>query len=267
MRNRYLGLSIVTMLAVLFALAQIMAGQEPPAGQGAPGAQGGRGGAGRGGAGGGAPAAPAGPVVRTPDGKPDFTGYWMAATKTNINNGRGGILNPDKKNDDGTFATDGKIPYNAEWEAKAADELKNHMFNEPYTHCLPAGVPTNFGIQMGFQAVQDKNAIVFGWDTAGATRVIYLDDRKHVPANIRLYQGDSIGKWEGDTLVVDTTSQAAGWWDANGAVHSDATHVVERFTFKDANNIAYEAIVEDPVALTRPMTVTDNFRRNLNVPL
>jgi hypothetical protein len=56
------------------------------------------------------------------------------------------------------------------------------MFNEPYTHCLPAGVPTNFGIQMGFQAVQDKNAIVFGWDTAGATRVIYLDpNRKHLP--------------------------------------------------------------------------------------
>jgi hypothetical protein len=119
---------------------------------------------------------------------------------------------------------------------------------------------------MGFQAVQDKNAIVFAWDTAGATRVIYLDGRQHVPANIKLYQGDSIGKWEGDVLVVDTTSQAAGWWDANGAVHSDQLHVVERFTFKDANNIAYEAVVTDPVALTRPMTVTDNFRRNLNVP-
>jgi hypothetical protein len=191
----------------------------------------------------------------------------MAATKTNINNGRGGILNPEKKNEDGTFATDGKIPYNAEWEAKSADTAKNRMYDEPYTHCLPAGVPTNFGIQMGFQAVQDKNAIVFAWDTAGATRVIYLDDRKHVPPNIRLYQGDSVGHWEGDVLVVDTTSQAAGWWDASGAVHSDQVHVVEKFTFKDANNIYYEALVEDPVALTRPMTVTDNFRRNLNVPL
>src|SRR6185503_1716538 len=125
----------------------------------------------------------------------------------------------------------------------------------------------NFGIQMGFQAVQDKNAIVFAWDTAGATRIIYLDDRKHVPANIRLYQGDSVARWEGDVLVVDTTGQAAGWWDASGAVHSDQLHVVERFTFKDANNIGYEAVVTDPVALTRPMTVTDNFRRNLNVPL
>jgi len=263
--NTYRGLTIVLGLAVVVILGQVLMGQEPAQTGGAVPGQG-PGGGGRGGRGGGAPAAPAGPVVRTPDGKPDFTGYWMATTKTNLQT-QGRIINPEKKNEDGTFATDGKIPYNAEWEAKAADTAKNRMYDEPYTHCLLAGVPTNFGIQMGFQAVQDKNAIVFAWDTAGATRVIYLDDRKHVPASIKLYQGDSIGHWEGDTLVVDTTNQAAGWWDASGAVHSDSTHVVEKFTFKDANNIVYEALVEDPIALTRPMTVTDTFRRNLNVPL
>ncbi|HYR41580.1 MAG TPA: hypothetical protein VER98_01035 [Terriglobia bacterium] len=244
MRSTCRVLTILTGLAVVLALGQILIGQAP--GQ--------RGGGARGGG------APAGPIVRGPEGKPDFTGYWISATKTNINNGRGGIINPD------TGAADGKIPYNAEWEVRAADTTKNHMYDEPYAHCLPSGVPTNFGIQMGFQAVQDKNAIVFAWDTAGSTRIIYLDGRKHVPANIRLYQGDSIGRWEGDTLVVDTTSQAAGWWDANGAVHSDASHVVEKFTPKDSNTIAYEALVEDPVALTRPMTVTDTFRRNINVP-
>ena len=273
MRNRYLGFAFVVVgLAAAVMLAQILVAQAPaPAGQGAgagaaPGqAPGGRGGGapgGRGGGGrGGAPAVPAGPVVRTADGRPDFTGYWNAATKTNINNGRGGIINPD------TGATDGKIPYNAEWEAKSANENKNHMYNEPYTHCLPAGVPTNFGIQMGFQAVQDKNAIVFGWDTGGATRIIYLDpNRKHLPANIKLYQGDSIGKFEGDVLTVETRNQMAGWWDATGAIHSDQIHVIEKFTFKDANNIGYEAVVTDPVALTRPMTVTDNFSRRLQVP-
>src|SRR5215813_9707072 len=265
MKDTYRGLTIVLGLAVVVILGQVLLGQAPAQGGGAAPGQG-PGGGGRGGRGGGAPAAPAGPVVRTPDGKPDFTGYWMATTKTNLQT-QGRIINPDKKNEDGTLATDGKIPYNAEWEAKAADTAKNRMYDEPYTHCLLAGVPTNFGIQMGFQAVQDKSAIVFAWDTAGATRVIHLDDRKHIPANIKLYQGDSIGHWEGDVLVVDTTNQAAGWWDASGAVHSDATHVVEKFTFKDANNIVYEALVEDPVALTRPMTVTDNFRRNLNVPI
>src|SRR5215467_7608821 len=267
MKNSYRLLTIVLGLAVVLILGQVLFGQAPaPGGGAAPGQGPGGGGFGRGGGRGGAPAAPAGPVVRTPDGKPDFTGYWMATTKTNLQT-QGRILNPDKKSEDGTFATDGKIPYNSEWEAKAADTAKNRMYDEPYTHCLLAGVPTNFGIQMGFQAVQDKNSVVFAWDTAGATRVIHLDDRMHIPANIKLYQGDSIGHWEGDTLVVDTTNQAAGWWDASGAVHSDATHVVEKFTFKDANNIVYEALVEDPVALTRPMTVTDTFRRNLNVPL
>ena len=285
-RNKYATLAIVVGLAASVMLAQILVGQAPaPAGQGggaagapgqapggAPGAPGGRGGAGgagaaggRGGGGGGqrggAPAAPAGPVVRTADGKPDFTGYWTSATKTNINSGRGGILNPD------TGAADGKIPYNAEWEAKAANENKSHLYNEPYTHCLPAGVPTNFGIQMGFQAVQDKNAVVFGWDTGGATRIIYLDpNRKPLHPNIKLYQGDSLGKFEGDVLTVETRNQMAGWWDATGAVHSDQVHVVEKFTFRDSNTIGYEALVTDPVSLTRPMTVTDTFRRNSNVP-
>src|SRR5688572_32221167 len=281
MRNRYLGFAFLVLgLAATVTLAQILVAQAPaPAAQGggaapgaapgqapgsAPGGGGGRGGAGGGGRGGGAPAVPAGPVVRTADGRPDFTGYWMAATKTNINSGQPnmGIINPE------TGMPGAKIPYNAEWEAKSATENKNHMYNEPYTHCLPAGVPTNFGIQMGFQAVHDKNAIVFGWDTGGATRIIYLDpNRTHLRPGVKLYQGDSIGKWEGDVLVVETKNQMAGWWDAVGSVHSDQVHVIEKFTFKDSNNIGYEAVVTDPVALTRPMTVTANFNRRTDVPL
>jgi hypothetical protein len=271
MRNRYVALSLMIALVALVTVGQILAGQQAPAQGGAaaggggrgqaPGGGGGRGGGGRGARGGGEPAEPAGPVVRMPDGKPDFTGYWSGATKTNINNGRGGIIDP------ATGEANGRIPYNAEWEAIVADTMKNRMFDEPYAHCLPAGVPTNFGIQMGFQVVHDKNALVFGWDTAEASRVIYTDGREHVSPNIKLYQGDSIGRWEGDVLVVDTTSQAAGWWDATGNVHSDQVHVVERFTPVDANTIRYEAVVTDPVALTRPMTVTDTFRRRTQVPL
>jgi len=263
MRKRFLGLAIVVcvtfgLIAVQSFLAQ--APQGPAPGGGAPG--GAPGGGGRGGAGGGggqrggAPAAPAGPIVRGPDGKPDFTGYYMARTKTDINNGQGGIA------DDAGGVT-GRIPYNTEWAAIMAETRKSRMYDEPYAHCLPAGVPTNFGIQMGFQVVQDKNAVVFAWDTIGSTRIIYTDNRTHVPAKIKLYQGDSVGHWEGDTLVVDTTSQAAGWWDAAGSPHSDATHVAERFTPLDSNRIAYEAIVTDPIALTKPMKITDTFNRNL----
>src|SRR5262245_18880216 len=112
MKRRYQALTIVIGLASVFMIAQVLFGQGPGGGGAAPGqapAGGGRGGAGGGGRGGGAPAAPAGPVVRAPDGKPDFTGYWMAATKTNINSGAPnmGIINPE------TGQPGAKIPYNA----------------------------------------------------------------------------------------------------------------------------------------------------------
>jgi len=257
------GIALLGLVAAQSLIAQAPApGGAPGAaapGQGAPGGAPGAGGGGRGGGGAaggrGAPAPDTTPIVRGANGKPDFTGYWIAATTTNINQGRGVIL------DDAGGKT-GKIPYNTEWEAKAADTAKNHMFDEPYAHCLPAGVPTNFGIQMGFQVVHGKDSIAFAWDTVGATRIIYTDDRKHVPAGLMMYQADSIGHWEGDTLVVDTTNQEAGWWDASGAIHSDKTHVVERFTMTAGNSILYEATVEDPVALTRPWKMSDNFRRN-----
>src|SRR5262252_6804074 len=121
MRRRYQALTIVIGFAMVLMLAVVLFGQAPAQGGGAPG-QGAPGGGGRGGGGrGGAPAAPAGPVVRAADGKPDFTGYWMSATKTNINSGAPnmGIINPE------TGQPGAKIPYNAEWEAKAADTTKN----------------------------------------------------------------------------------------------------------------------------------------------
>jgi hypothetical protein len=75
--------------------------------------------------------------------------------------------------------------------------------------------------------------------------------------------GDSIGHWDGDVLVIDTTNlNDLTWLDAVGHLHSDAIHVVERFTPVDANTIRYEATVEDPKALTAPLKLTDTFRRN-----
>ena len=184
-----------------------------------------------------------------------------AATKTNINNGS--RRHPQSR--------DRRRRRQNSLQAGVGSKGRQREQEPPVQRALyalpPAGVPTNFGIQMGFQAVQDKNAIVFGWDTGGATRVIYLDRRKHLHPGIKLYQGDSIGKFEGDVLTVETRNQMAGWWDAIGAVHSDQVHVIEKFTFRDSNTIGYEAVVTDPVALTRPMTVTDTFRRNANVPL
>ena len=74
--------------------------------------------------------------------------------------------------------------------------------------------------------------------------------------------GDSVGRWEGDTLVVETTNQNdRTWLDTAGNVHTDAIHVVERLTLADANTIRYEATIEDPKAYTQPWKIAETFRR------
>ena len=86
-------------------------------------------------------------------------------------------------------------------------------------------------------------------------RHIFMDGRAHLPDNVRLWQGDSIGHWEGDTLVVDTTNQnGKTWLNEAGDVVSHAAHVVERF-IPSANGITYRATVSDPLVYTRPWTL------------
>jgi hypothetical protein len=183
-----------------------------------------------------------------------LTGYWTSSTRTNLPAARGAIVEPEGVG----------IPYKPEWAEKSKQMRATGMFHEPEAHCLPGGVPRNFGLQMGFQLVQGKDHLAFAWDTVGATRLIYFDaGRKHVPVEARMHQGDSVGRWEGDVLVVDTTSQVGHtWFDVEGNIHSDQLHVVERFNPVDAETIQYEAVVTDPVALTQPMKIVDTFRRN-----
>ena len=89
-----------------------------------------------------------------------------------------------------------------------------------------------------------------------AYRVIPTDGRPHLPADIKTFEGDSRGHWEGDTLVVDVTNQNdKTWFDMAGNFHSDALHVMERYTPVDANTIDYQATIEDPKTFSRPWTI------------
>jgi hypothetical protein len=213
---------------------------------------------GRGGAGTGARGAapPAGPFTRTADGKPDLNGYWGGCCNLGLQDletQRGIIVEP----------TNSKIPYNAEYAAKAADLRANHMYEEPGLHCLLEGVPFQMFTQFGFHIISNPNQTLIAWDFMNATRIIPMDSRPHIPESLKLFMGDSIGHWEGDVLVVETTNlNDRTWLDAVGHLHSDAIHVVERFTPIDANTIRYEATVEDPKAFTQPLKLTDTFRRN-----
>lgn len=245
------GLALMA-AALLCVQSGVIRAQAPAAGQAAPGA----GARGAGGARGAAPAAPAGPVPRNAEGKPDMAGAWTGSFNLglqNIQTSRGVIVEP----------ADGRIPYKPEWAALNKETASNNMFAEPELHCYLSGVPHIMYIQFGFQIIPTPANMVFAWDFMGAYRNVYMDGRPHIHPDIKLFMGDSLGKWEGDTLVVDTTNQnGITWFDTAGTFHSNQIHVVERFTMTDANTIRYEATVEDPVAFTAPMKLSETFRRN-----
>jgi hypothetical protein len=173
---------------------------------------------------------------------------------------------------------DGKVPMQP-WVAEKRKEIYEKQdkaeFLDPRVRCLQAGVPR---AQMpvyynSYQILQRPGAVVIVYEWNHMTRIIPLDGRPHVDRKIRLAMGDSRGRWEGTTLVVDVTNFNDDTWvlghgaisdgqpsssatTGHGIVHSPELHVIERFTPVSPNIIHYEARIEDPKAFTRPFTVS-----------
>lgn len=214
-------------------------------GKGAPGGPGGAGpaaagpGAGKGGPGGVAAAGGAGPAA----------GKGKA---------KGVIIDPE----------DARVPYTVAARAKSDDIVENRMFLEPELHCFPSGVPHNMWVQFGMQAIQTKDNLVFMWEFMHSRRIIPLDGRPLVlPPSVRQFQGESSGKWEGDTLVVTTRNQTDHTWlDTSGHYAPKDMEVVERFTMINANTVNYEAVATSS-EFTQPMKLQGAMTRaNMNDP-
>lgn len=261
------SLLATTALGAALVIAVPMFAQGPPAG-GPP--EGGRGGRGRGfGRGRGPNLPPPGPVPRTADGRPDMSGYWNAAQNggavfevqkheaksRSLPAGQGAIVDPP----------DGLIPYQPWAAEKAKDNFEHHLADEPELHCFESGLPNQMYRQFGFQILEPAGYVVMNWEFMHAYRIIPTDNRPHtLPASTKLFQGDSVGHWEGDTFVVDTTNfNDRTWLDSAGNIHTDQMHVVERFTMVNSRTINYEATIEDPKAYTRPWKVAFSFNRNM----
>jgi hypothetical protein len=213
-----------------------------------------------------------GPVPRLPDGKPDLQGAWSQRTignsmsmfsiektaghpKTNIPRTAGVIIDPP----------DGVIPYQDWARQKQIDLSENHMIEESDAHCFMGGFPHSMFTPFGLRILQPPGFVVMTWEFMHAFRIIPLDGRPHIDPKFHLYQGDSRGHWEGDTLVIDVTNQVGRTWiDQSANFHSDAIHVVEKITPVDSNNLRYEATVEDPKVYTRPWTIQFFFSRILD---
>jgi hypothetical protein len=156
---------------------------------------------------------------------------------------------------------DGKLPMQS-WamEEKISRNLTERGYDDPTAHCFPAGVPRSFYVPEGIQIVQTPEYIVFLYERV-AWRIVPLDGRKHLPDSMRLWQGDPVGHWEGDTLVIDTTNfNGKTWLNEGGEIVSHAEHVVERFTPAAADSLNYEATVTDPVVYTKPWTIAFPIR-------
>jgi hypothetical protein len=195
---------------------------------------------------------------RTADGKPDLTGYYQSS-------GGGANYGLEKHGKDfltpGTRGVvidpaDGTLPYQP-WarEERISRELPYRGYDDPTAHCFVAGVPRSIYVPSPFQILQQPGYVVMLFERM-SWRIIPLDGRAHIPDNVRLWQGDSVGHWEGDTLVVDTTNlNGKAWLNEVGDVVSHAEHVVERFIPTDLTKVTYRATVTDPIAYTRPWTI------------
>ena len=164
----------------------------------------------------------------------------------------------------------GRVPVRHEAEAKKDDALthltdswENHT---PWERCITRGVPA--GIFPGFygagyQIVQGPGVVMIMYEMIHEARIIPLDGRPHVGSSVRMWNGDPRGRWEGNTLVVETTNfndkgsiaTSAATGRIRGIPHSEELRVVERFTPVDANTIDYEVTIDDPKVYTRPWKV------------
>ena len=135
---------------------------------------------------------------------------------------------------------------------------------EPHTRCKPSGVARQFLTPYGVEFVElPELQRLYIFDVGGphTYRTVYMDGRSHPAKLTPTFYGHSIGWWEGDTLVIDTTGFNEGFWlDRRGLPHTDALRTVERFTRVDSNAIRYEVTVDDSGAYTGPWTARFNLR-------
>jgi hypothetical protein len=183
------------------------------------------------------------PVPRLPDGTIDITGPWV-----------GGGSNGDIERDGGL--KEGELPL-LPWARKVRDTRKTE--NEPYTACLPMSVPRVNPYPWKFAMSYTSKGlshiyVLHETGDAGAHRVIYMDGRLHPPDPVPTWWGHSIGRWEGDSLVVDTVGyNDKFWFDSRGTPHTEQLHTIERFTRINFGTLINDFTLDDPGAFSRPV--------------
>jgi hypothetical protein len=203
--------------------------------------------------------APAYRAPRTAEGTPDLNGIWQAINTAHWDiEPHAAAPGPlDQLGAAGAIpggmgvVEGGVIPYKPEALAIKKENFANRLARDPEMRCYLPGVPRATYMPFPFQIIQSQKHVMILHEFAGAVRTIYMEDHVEAPADS--WMGWSNGRWEGETLVVDTTGfNDRTWFDRAGNFHSDALHVVERFTPRSPETLNYEVTIEDPNVFTRP---------------
>ena len=199
------------------------------------------------------------PAPRWPDGHvniasvPGQKGHWIRTRRELVVDAHtANTLPNDRKIEE--------IPFQP-W-AKALFEYRRSKDDRdsPHARCKPSAGPRQIGTAYGFEMVEFpeiQRVIIFDIGGPQTFRTIYMDGRAHPNGRdlIPTFYGHSIGRWDGDTLVVDTVGfTEQNWIDAEGLMHTDQYHQIERFTRSDFNTLRYEVTIDDPGAYTAPWT-------------
>jgi hypothetical protein len=189
---------------------------------------------------------PSGPTPRTADGKPDLSGIWSPNVKYV------GNIAADMK--------PGDLPMQPWAEKLTRERTESHSKEDPEARCLPTGVPRI--TPYPYKIVQTPSLVVMLFEgNIHSYRQFFLDGRGHPKDPDPSWYGDSIGKWDGDALVVDSIGfNDRFWFDFSGHPHTTALHVIERYTRPDLGHLSVQITVDDPGAYTKPWTVTEVSR-------
>ena len=198
-------------------------------------------------------AAPAGAIPRDAWGRPNFHGIWQAqnAAGANLEDHMARLGMPAGR----SVVEGGAIPYQP-WARKQQQEnFAARATADPLNNCYMPGVPRIMYLDFPFQIFQSQNHVAMAFEWSQVFRLIYTNGSKHVDG-IEFWMGDSRGRWEGDTLIVDVANHNdKTWFDQAGNFHSAQMKLTERFTLLDADTIQYDVTVEDPKVFTAPWRI------------
>ncbi len=196
-------------------------------------------------------------VPRTSEGKPDLSGMWNAPVGGAVYDIEPHPAAFGIRASETGIVVGGKIPYQPWAEQQVAKNLADPS-DDPEVHCMMPGVPHHLYIGP-LLLVQTPKVITFLHEYRHSYRAIYMDRREHLE-DYSAWEGDSIGHWDGDTLVVDVANlNGKARLDMAGNFYSDAAHIVERYTRTNLNTMQYEATIEDSKVYTRPWKIAFHF--------